>query len=176
MSQDSRASFRVVLVEPDQAGNVGAIIRLCACLDVAVVLIEPLGFVFDPVRLRRVTLDYAARARIERCPSWSAFLRAGGNATGETALSSQARLIALTTRGETFHTEATFRPGDQILVGSESAGLPDVAHEAADLRIRIPMASGCRSLNVVSAVALVLGEGLRQTGGFADLARSRPGC
>lgn len=150
--------MRIALFQPDIAANAAAVIRLAACLDVPLTVIEPCGFVWDDRRLRRVGLDYLQHAAIQRIASFAAF--------EEARRACNARLVLLTTgAGEAYHAVA-YRPNDILLVGRESSGVPDAVHGAADLRVRVPMAPGRRSLNVVTALAMVLGEALRQTGGF----------
>jgi tRNA (cytidine/uridine-2'-O-)-methyltransferase len=149
---------QLALFEPDNAVNVAAVLRLAACLAVPVVVVEPCGFVWDRRRLRRVGLDYLERVALSRVPSWSAF-EARRRAEGR-------RLVLLTTRAATRHDAIAYRPGDILLGGRESVGVPDAVHASADLRVRVPLAAGCRSLNLVTALAIVLGEALRQTGGF----------
>lgn len=148
--------MRLALFEPDIPQNAGAMMRLAACLGVAMDLIEPCGFVLDDRRLRRAGLDYRHALDLTVHRSWAAFQaeRAPG------------RLVVLTTRDCLPYTDATFRPDDILMVGRESAGLPEAVHAAADLRVVIPMRPGLRSLNVATAAAMVLGEALRQTGGF----------
>lgn len=152
-------SLRLALFEPDIPQNTGTLLRLAACFAVAVDLIEPLGFVMDDRRLRRAALDYAARATICRHNSWPAFL-----ATRDPA----SRLILLTTRGSIPLHRFAFAAADTLLLGRESAGVPDFVHEAAFARVAIPMRQGARSLNVALAGAIALAEALRQTGGFAE--------
>ena len=147
--------MRVALFQPDIAANAAATIRLCACLDVPLAIIEPCGFVWDERRLRRVGLDYLDQASVARFASWSAF-EAARHAAGE-------RLVLLTTQAERAYHLVRYRPDDVLLVGRESAGAPAPVHAAAGLRVRVPMAPGRRSLNVVTALAIVLGEALRQT-------------
>jgi tRNA (cytidine/uridine-2'-O-)-methyltransferase len=150
--------MQVALFQPDNAVNVAAVLRLAACLGVPVMIVEPCGFVWDQRRLRRVGLDYLERVALTRLPSWSAFetrRRAEGR-----------RLVLLTTRAATRHDAVGYQAGDVLLGGRESLGVPDAVHASADLRVRVPLAAGCRSLNVVTALAIVLGEVLRQTGGF----------
>lgn len=149
--------MRVALFQPDIPQNAGAILRLCACLDVCVDIIGPAGFVLTDAKLRRVGLDYAARAAMTIHDSWAAF---------NESVSSDSRLLLLTTGGDTDYRAAAYRPADILLLGRESAGVPSFVHSAAQLRLTIPLASGMRSLNVATAAALVLGEALRQTKGF----------
>jgi tRNA (cytidine/uridine-2'-O-)-methyltransferase len=157
---------RFALYQPDIAANVGAALRLAACLDVPVEVIEPCGFVFDRARLRRAGLDYLGRARLTRHASWPAF--------EDWRRSAGLRLVLLTTRARTAHHRLAYRQGDVLLAGRESAGVPEEVHAAADALVRVPMAPGLRSLNVVTALALVLGEALRQTGGFPPDAVEEP--
>ena len=149
----------IALYQPDIPQNTGAILRLGACLDVAVHIIAPSGFDVSDRALRRAGLDYIAHARIQRHTSFEAF-----NAWRK---DKARRIILLTTRAETPYTALTYKAGDILLLGRESAGVPDDVHNSADARVRVPMAPGRRSLNIVTAAAMVLGEGLRQTGGFA---------
>lgn len=152
--------LRLALFEPDIPQNAGTLLRLAACFAVEVDLIEPAGFVLDDRRLRRAGLDYAARATICRHNSWPAFLAARDPAS---------RLILLTTRGTVALHRFSFSPGDTVLLGRESAGVPDFVHEAAHARLAIPMRGGARSLNVAVAGAIALAEALRQTGGFPEI-------
>jgi tRNA (cytidine/uridine-2'-O-)-methyltransferase len=147
--------MRLALFQPDIAGNVGTILRLGACLGAPVDLIEPMGFPWSDRALARAGMDYAARAEVRRHADWEAF-----------AAQVPGRIVLLTTRGGTRLDEARFAPGDTLLLGSESAGAPDVVHDRADLALRIPLAPGFRSLNVAIAAGIALGEALRQTGGW----------
>ncbi len=149
--------MRLALFQPDIPGNVGAILRSCACFGVAVDLIEPMGFAWDDKRVRRAGMDYADRVSITRHEDWDAF-RAGLNG----------RLVLLTARGATRLHDAVFRPDDVLLMGSESAGAPPMVHKAAVVTLRIPVAPGLRSLNVSVAAAVALAEALRQTGGLPE--------
>lgn len=147
--------MRLCLHQPDIAGNVGTILRLAACLGVAVDIVEPCGFAFGDRALKRAGMDYAATARIHRHADWAAF-----------RVAVPGRLVLLTTAGGTRLDATTFAPGDVLLLGSEGAGVPPDVHAAADLRVRIPMQPGYRSLNVAVAAGIALGEALRQTGGW----------
>ena len=150
--------LRLALYQPDIPQNTGALLRLAACLGVEVDLIEPFGFLLGDRRLRRAALDYAASARVRRHASWSAFV--AGRDRGS-------RLILLTTSGTVPLHGFEFAAGDTLLLGRESAGVPDCVHRAAFARLVIPLAPGARSLNVALAGAIALAEALRQTGGFA---------
>jgi len=145
--------MRLALYEPDIPQNAGALMRLGACLGVAIDLIEPLGFLLDDRRMRRAGMYYLAQVELRRHSSWARFLASRG----------PGRLVLLTTRGETPYHRFAFRADDTLLLGRESAGVPLPVHEAADRRLFIPLRPGLRSLNVALAGALVLGEALRQT-------------
>lgn len=147
--------MRLALFQPDQPGNVGAMLRLGACLGVAVDVIEPCGFPFSLRAVKRSALDYGERADISAHVDWAAFRAARPG-----------RLVLLTTKASVAHTAADYRPDDILLVGQESVGAPDLVHAAAGLRVRIPLAPHTRSLNVAIAAAMVLGEALRQTEGY----------
>ena len=144
--------MRLALYQPDQAGNVGAILRLAACLDVPVDVIEPCGFAFSDRALKRAGMDYAEMADVVRHSGWEAFAKAA-----------KGRIVLLTTAADATLHEASFEPDDVILLGSESRGAPPEIHEAAALRIRIPQAPGTRSLNLAAAASISLAEALRQT-------------
>ncbi len=148
--------MRLALYEPDIPQNLGAFIRLGACLGVPLDVIEPCGFPVDDKRIRRASMDYYDLASIVRHVSWAAFRR--DRPPG--------RLVLLTTKGATNLQDTRFRPDDILLLGRESAGVPEEVHEAADLRLRVPLKSGARSLNIALAAAMVLSEALRQTDGF----------
>jgi tRNA (cytidine/uridine-2'-O-)-methyltransferase len=152
--------MRLALFEPDIPQNTGAILRLAACLGVAVDVIEPLGFVWDEARMRRAGMDYLDRVELRRHPSWAAFLAAGR----------PGRLLLLTTAGDSRYERFEFRGEDTLLLGRESAGVPAEVHARAQARIHVPMQPGLRSLNVALAAAIVLGEALRQTGQLPGLA------
>jgi tRNA (cytidine/uridine-2'-O-)-methyltransferase len=147
---------RLALYEPDIPQNTGALLRLAACFGVAIDLIEPLGFLFDDRRLKRAALDYAAR--VSRHASWDAFI-AGREA--------DSRLVLMTTSGSIGLDRFVFAARDTILLGRESAGVPQRVHDAAEARVVIPLRGGARSLNVAMTGAIALYEALRQTGGFA---------
>lgn len=150
--------MNLTLFQPDMPTNAAAAIRLAACLDVPLGVIEPCGFVWDERKLRRVGMDYLDQVDLCRWPSWETFDQARRMA-GQ-------RLILLTTKANTAYHQIEYLPGDILLGGRESAGVPDNVHEASDLKVTIPMALGRRSLNLVTALSIVLGEALRQTGGF----------
>jgi tRNA (cytidine/uridine-2'-O-)-methyltransferase len=147
--------MRIALFEPDIAANTGTIIRLGACMDVAIDIIEPCGFPFGDAALRRAGLDYLPRASVTRHASWQAFR---GKREG--------RLIVATTKARQTYTAFAYNASDTLLFGRESAGVTDEVVSAADALVRVPMANGLRSLNVAVAAGMILGEALRQTACF----------
>ena len=149
--------MRLALFEPDIPQNTGSLLRLAACFGVAVDLIEPCGFLLDDRRLKRATLDYATNLVIRRHSSWNSFL--ANHAPEE-------RLILMTTSGNIALHLFAFAADDTILLGRESAGVPEAVHRAASARVVIPLCQPARSLNVASAGAIALSEALRQTGLF----------
>ncbi len=148
--------MRIALYQPDIAGNVGTILRLAACWQVPVDIVLPCGFPASDAQLRRAAMDYGGAADVTRHADFDAFAAA--------RLTGRARLVALSSAGDTSLYEARFRPDDVLLMGRESAGLPTELHERAALRLRIPMAAGFRSLNLAVASGIALGEAMRQTG------------
>lgn len=144
--------MRIALFQPDIAANTGTIIRLGACMGVAVDIIEPCGFPFGDASLKRAGLDYLPRASLTRHASWEAFR---GKLEG--------RLILATTKATLPYTRFAFQDRDTLVFGRESAGVTDEVAAAADAHIRVPMAEGMRSLNVAVAAGMILGEALRQT-------------
>lgn len=154
--------MRLALYQPDIPQNAGTLMRLAACLDVAVDIIEPAGFPVSDRAFRRAGLDYLDHVKVVRHVSFEAFERARQAAGG--------RLVLLTTRGAVAHVDAAFRADDVLMLGRESAGVPDAVHAAADLRVAVPIRPELRSLNVAVAGAIALGEALRQTAGFPSRA------
>ena len=157
--------MRAALFQPDIPQNVGAAVRLTACLGVPLEIIEPCAFPLSDRSLRRAALDYGDKALVVRRLSYPDFLAAGERTTG--------RLVLFTTRGAQPFTDFLFEDGDTLLFGQESAGVPEAVHAAADARLFIPIAPQTRSLNLVTAVAIALGEALRQTQGFPQGVRTR---
>jgi tRNA (cytidine/uridine-2'-O-)-methyltransferase len=149
---------RLALYQPDIPQNTGTILRLAACLGVPVDIIEPAGFDVSDRNFRRAGLDYLDRVEIARHRSWRAFQdwRAGHGH----------RLVLATTKSALPYTDFGFMCDDILLLGRESAGVPDEVHETADARVNVPMKPGSRSLNVAVAGAMILGEALRQTSAF----------
>jgi tRNA (cytidine/uridine-2'-O-)-methyltransferase len=144
--------MRLALYQPDQPGNVGAVLRLAACLAVPVDIVEPCGFPWSDRALRRAGMDYAEMAAVSRHADWAAF---AGALAG--------RLVLLTTSGGVRLDRAAFREDDVLLLGSESRGVPAEVHARAALRVRIPQAPATRSLNLAVAAGIALAEALRQT-------------
>jgi tRNA (cytidine/uridine-2'-O-)-methyltransferase len=151
------APLTLALYEPDIAQNAGAMLRTCACFAADAAIIEPAGFILTATGLRRAGMDYLDALTIVRHASFARF-EAWRAVAGR-------RLALLTTQGETALWEFAFRPGDVIMVGRESAGVPDAVRAVADARIRIPIAPPLRSLNVAVAAALALAEARRQLDG-----------
>ena len=151
-------SLVLALYEPDIAQNAGTLARLCACLDLALHIIEPAGFPVGDAGFRRAGMDYLDRAAIHRHSSFAAF--------EEWRTREGRRLVLATTKAAIPYPDFAFRADDVLLLGRESAGVPDAVHARSDARVIIPMVAGARSLNVAVAGAMIAGEALRQTAGF----------
>ena len=150
--------MRIALYEPDIPQNTGTMLRLCACLGIDAHIVEPAGFPVTDRAFRRAGMDYLDLVSIVRHASFAAFegwRRAEG-----------VRLVLMTTAAERSYLDHAFSPTDVVLFGRESAGVPEAVHRAADVRLRIPIRDGLRSLNVAMAAAMVAGEALRQAGGL----------
>ena len=152
-------SLCLALFQPEIPQNAGTMLRLCACLGVEAALIEPAAFPTSDRAFRRAGLDYLDHVRLARHASWRAF--------DEWRATSRRRLVLLSTKGAASYLNSAFLPGDIIMVGRESAGVSEEVFRAADATLRIPLRPNMRSLNVAVAAAMVLGEALRQTDGFA---------
>lgn len=152
--------MQIALFEPDIPQNTGTIVRLGACLGVPVHIIGPAGFDASERAFRRAGLDYIAHAKLTDHVSFASF-----EAWRKTE---SHRIVLLTTKAETPYTEFAYSNRDILLCGRESSGVPDIVHAAAEGRVRVPMRPQLRSLNVAVALAMVLGEALRQTGSFPD--------
>jgi tRNA (cytidine/uridine-2'-O-)-methyltransferase len=150
--------MRLAIFQPDIPQNLGGSIRLAACLGVSLDIVEPCGFPLSDKALRRTAMDYGDSVDLTRHSSWSAFLAAPERQAG--------RLVLFTTKAATPHLTFDFQAGDTLLFGRESAGAPEEVHAAAQARLFIPIRPPARSLNVVVAAAIALGEGLRRTDGF----------
>jgi len=147
--------MRLALYQPDQPGNVGSILRLGACLGVPVDVIEPCGFAFSDRALKRAAMDYRSLADFRRHAGWEAFER-----------QARGRIVLLTTAAPLALPQARFEPGDILLLGSESGGVPQAVHDRAGMRVRIPQREGTRSLNIAVAAGIALAEAMRQTEGW----------
>lgn len=152
--------MRLVLFQPEIAGNVGAAIRTVACFGAGVDIVEPCGFPADDRTLKRAAMDYAALAPPRRHASWAAFMDSAERRSG--------RLLLLTTKADAAIYDCALEASDLFLVGQESAGVPDAVRLASDLAIRIPVAPGARSLNAATAAAIALAEARRQIGWSAS--------
>ena len=150
--------MRLALFQPDIPQNVGAALRLGACLSVPIDVIEPCGFPLSDAGVRRAAMDYGALAQMTRHAGWADFLAAPERKEG--------RLILFTTKGAAPLHGFQFQTGDTLLFGRESSGAPPEVHEAADARLFIPLAPGARSLNLTVSAAIALSEGLRQINAF----------
>ena len=146
--------LKIALYQPDIPQNVGAMLRLCACLGMGLDVIEPCGFPWNDKKIRQAGMDYMRLLTPTRYSSWENFRE---NNAGS-------RIILMTTQASITYTAFDFRDGDILLAGRESAGVPDNVHSAADGRVLIPMHGEARSLNIVNASAMIAGEALRQIG------------
>ena len=151
-----RRNLVLALYQPDIAANTGAMLRSCACFGADAALIEPAGFVFSDRRFRRAGMDYLDALHLERHASFAAF--------EQWRAAEGRRLALLTTRGDVDLWDFRFRDGDVLMVGRESAGVPEAVHALADARIRIPIRGGLRSLNIGVAAGIALAEATRQVG------------
>ena len=145
--------MKIILYQPDMAGNLGAVMRSCACFGVELEIIEPCGFPLTAKAIRRTAMDYGAPESLKRHNNWKSFVEN----------SESGRLILFTTKGATPLTDFEFHPTDRLLFGRESAGVPEEVHAAADARVIIPIAIEARSFNLATSVAIAAFEALRQT-------------
>jgi tRNA (cytidine/uridine-2'-O-)-methyltransferase len=152
--------MRLAFFQPDIPQNLGGAVRLAACLLAPIEVIEPCAFPLSDPALRRAAMDYGGQVQIVRRRSWAEFIAAPERADG--------RLVLFTTRAASPYTDFAFQAGDTLLFGQESAGVPEPVHQAAQARLIVPIAPAARSLNVVVAAAMALGEALRQTRGFPN--------
>ena len=149
--------MHIALYEPDIPQNTGTILRLCACLGIAAHIIEPAGFPTSDRAFRRAGMDYLDAVKLVRHRSWEDFAAWRASQGG--------RLLLFTTGAGRSYLDCRYRDDDVLLFGRESAGVPPAVHAAADVRLKIPMRAGLRSLNVAMAAAMAAGEALRQCGG-----------
>ena len=152
------SSLHIALYEPDIPQNTGTVLRMAACLGISVEVIEPCGFVWGGKHMRRSGMDYLNHVSVTRHLNWAAF---------QDKLPGQRRVL-LSTKAPQTYTEFGFQAGDILILGRESAGVPDAVHDAVDARLTIPLKPGLRSFNLAVAAAMVAGEALRQLGAFAD--------
>ena len=150
--------MRIALYQPEIAGNVGAILRLAACFSVPVDIVMPMGFAFSDARLKRAAMDYGAAADVTRHANFQAF--------DAVRRAQDRRLVLMSSHASVPLPDVRFQADDILLMGSESAGVPDEVRDLADLRVRIPMAPGFRSLNIAVSTGIAVAEALRQTGQF----------
>ena len=153
--------MRLALFQPDIPQNTGTLLRLGACLDLPLDIIEPCGFIFNEKAMKRAGMDYLNMASYRRHNSWEDFLIYRKEHPDE-----YGRIILLTTHASLPYTEFKFKPNDIILMGRESAGVPEAVHQLADSRLLIPMNQNARSINVAVSAVMVIGEALRQTDSF----------
>lgn len=151
----------LALYQPDIANNTGTLIRLGACLGTTIHIIHPTGFAFSPKTLARAGLDYIDYASVVEHDSWTQF--------NDWRLGEGRRLVLLTTKAQSSAYQFAYGNNDILMVGRESAGVPDGVAEACDALVRIPMQPNLRSINVALAATLILGEAKRQTDGFTEL-------
>ncbi len=156
MNTSVKAPVSLALYQPDIPQNAGNLFRTAACFEVAVHVIEPCGFALSDTKMRRAGMDYMAHVDVRRHESWQRFQadRAADQAAG--------RLVLLTTRGETILPAFRFMDGDTLLLGRESAGVPEDVHQACDARVVLPMQANVRSMNVAVAGGIAIFEALRQ--------------
>ena len=150
--------IEIALFQPDIAPNAATILRMCACFGLSCRIIAPAGFVLSDAAFRRAGMDYIDRAALVSDDSWQAFR----NATAGR------RSVLVSTKATVSYTEFAFRAGDVIVMGRESSGVPEDVHQTVEARIRIPMRSGFRSLNVALACAIVTSEAMRQLRSFPE--------
>ena len=153
--------MRLALFQPDIPQNTGTLLRLGACLDLPIDIIEPCGFIFNEKAMKRAGMDYLELASYRRHNSWQDFLEYRQNNPEE-----YGRIVLMTTKASMPYTDFKFEPNDIILMGRESAGVPESVHQLADARVIIPMNQNARSINVAVSAVMVIGEALKQTNLF----------
>ena len=156
--------MRLALFQPDIPQNTGTLLRLGACLDVEVDIIEPCGYIFSEKTLKRAGMDYLDLVKYRRHHSWEHFLQYRAEHPEE-----YGRIVLLTTKASSPYYDFQFQPNDIILMGRESAGVPEEVHQTADARLLIPMNHNARSINVAVSAVMVVGECLRQVNGFPSM-------
>lgn len=161
---DASHGLSIALYQPDIPQNTGGMMRLCACFGLGLHIIEPCGFILDDRKLKKAGMDYRLSVEPKRHRSWETFLK---NKPG--------RLVLATTKASVPYIDFEFMPGDVIMMGRESSGVPDEVSDQVDARVLIPMQPGQRSLNVAMSAGIITAEALRQTGGFIDSAGDSAG-
>ena len=156
--------MRLALFQPDIPQNTGTLLRLGACLDLPIDIIEPCGFIFNEKSMKRAGMDYIEKANYKRHNSWADFLKYRKENPNE-----YGRLVLLTTKASIPYTEFEFKENDIILMGRESAGVPESVHQIVDSRLIIPMNANARSINVAVSAVMVIGEALKQTNLFPKI-------
>ncbi len=156
MTSDLPAPLTLALFEPDIAQNAGSMLRMCACLGLDAAIVGPAGFAAGDRHLRRAGMDYLPHVAVARHAAFADF------EDWRAAQSPRRRLVLLSTKASLSYLDCRFMPGDILLVGRESAGVPPEVVAAADVALKIEMRTGLRSLNVAVAAAMVIGEALRQ--------------
>lgn len=146
--------MKIALYQPDIPQNLGAMMRLCACTGVELDIIEPCGFIWNERKIKQSALDYYDKIKLTRHNSWEDFYK---------MYHEHRRIILMSTKTDHSYCDFTFRSNDILLAGRESAGVPDNVHDCVNASISIPMKHGLRSLNIVNATSMILGETLRQT-------------
>ncbi len=150
--------MRLALFQPDIPQNTGTLMRLCACVDLPIDIIEPCGFIFNDKAMRRAGMDYLDMVDYRRHDSWQDFLQYRAEHPAE-----YGSIVLLTTHASKLYVDFEFKENDIILMGRESAGVPEEVHQIADARLLIPMNEKARSINVAVSATMVVGEALRQT-------------
>ena len=148
--------INIVLYKPDIPQNTAAIVRLSACLNLRIHIIEPCGFNLDDSRFKRVAMDYVNLSQIIRYPDFETFLQKN----------IKSRVILMTTKSKKFYHHFKFKKNDFLLFGRESAGVPSKIHKKIKDKLKVPLSEKARSLNVAMTVAIVASEALRQNNFF----------
>lgn len=145
--------IHIALYQPDIPQNVGAAMRLCACLGITLDIIHPCGFPWDYKKIKQSGMDYVEQVDLIEHSSWNAFQETYKNR----------RIVLMTTKTDLSYTDFIFQEGDILMAGRESAGVPEEIHNQLKNRVTIPMAEQARSLNIINATSMITGEALRQT-------------
>jgi len=148
--------MELALFQPDIPQNTGTLMRLCACMNIPLNIIEPCGFILSDKNLKRAGMDYMDHLELRKHSSWESFITA----------TQGKRLILMTTKTSNSFIDFKFEPNDILIAGRESAGAPEYVHQQCSAEVTIPMSPETRSLNIAIASAMILSEGLRQTQGF----------